>query len=31
MKRYINMGVDGLIVNNISQTKEILRKLKDNF
>ena len=30
-KRYINMGVDGLIVNNISQTKEILRKLKDNF
>jgi glycerophosphoryl diester phosphodiesterase len=30
-KRYINMGVDGLIVNNISQTKEIFRKLKDNF
>ncbi len=30
-KRYINMGVDGLIVNNISQTKAILRQLKDIF
>lgn len=30
-KRYINMGVDGLIVNNISQTKEILRQMKDIF
>lgn len=30
-KRYINMGVDGLIVNNISQTKTILKQLKDIF
>jgi len=28
-KRYINIGVDGLIVNNISQTKAILKQLKD--
>ena len=30
-KKYINMGVDGLIVNNISQTKTILKQLKDIF
>lgn len=30
-KRYINFGVDGLIVNNISQTKAILRQLNDRL
>ncbi|MFX0042366.1 MAG: glycerophosphodiester phosphodiesterase [Candidatus Hodarchaeota archaeon] len=30
-KRYINIGVDGLIVNKISQTKAILAQLKDSL
>jgi glycerophosphoryl diester phosphodiesterase len=30
-KRYIQIGVDGLIVNKISQTKAILAQLKDSL